>query len=400
MNQPSPTRPIVLLQPGRENRARHGHPWVYANEVVMDAAARALPPGEVVTLRDGFGRSLGTAIFNPHSLIVARLLTPDPEAVIDAGFIADRLRRALAWRTRLYPQPFYRLIHAEADGLPGLVIDRLGEVVVAQLNTAGMDRLAEAVVTAIEQVLAPVAVVIQAEGGGRSLEGLAEVPRQVVRGRLDGPVVVEENGTILYADLLAGQKTGWFFDQRDNRAFMAGLAAGSRVIDLYSYSGGFAVQCARAGATAVVAVDRSKAALELAERSAVTNGVAGVCEFRRAEVFEELERLASAGQRFDVVIADPPAFAKSRKDVPVACRAYRKLARLSARITAPGGFLMVGSCSHNIEPDRFGEEVALGISGAGRNGRLLRVAGAAPDHPVHPYLPESAYLKARVFNLD
>lgn len=234
------SRPTVRLLPGRDSRVRHGHPWVYANEVVMDAATKTLPAGQLVRLLDGTGRPLGTATFNSHSLIVARRLTGDGEAAIDAEFLATRLRRALAWRSRLYSRPFYRLIHAEADGLPGLVVDRLGDVAVAQLNTAGMEALADALVAALDQVLEPKVIVLQGEGAGRTLEGLPETPPRVVRGTLDGPVAIEENGAVLFADPLAGQKTGWFFDQRDNRAFMAALAQGGAAIDLYCYGGGFA----------------------------------------------------------------------------------------------------------------------------------------------------------------
>jgi 23S rRNA (cytosine1962-C5)-methyltransferase len=221
---------------------------------------------------------------------------------------------------------------------------------------------------------------------------------RAVRGGFDGPLELEENGLAYLADPVGGQKTGWFYDQRDNRRFMARLARGRRVLDLYAYSGGFAVAAAKAGAAAVIAVDSSEAALALAEASAARNGVALRC--LRGHVFEEAERMAAAGERFGVVIADPPPFAKSRKDVPTALRGYRKLARLCARLVEPQGFLFLASCSHAIEPDRFAEECGRGVGDARRSARLLRSAGAAPDHPVHWRLPESAYLKALVYQLD
>jgi 23S rRNA (cytosine1962-C5)-methyltransferase len=394
-----PARPEIHLLAGRDKRLRLGHPWVYSNEIRMSDAVKALPAGGLVRLIAPEGGCLGTAIFNPHTLIAARRLSAEGEAVIDRGFFARHLRRALALRDRLFDRPFYRLIHAEADGLPALVIDRFGEVVVVQANAAGMDRLLPDLIEALDLVLAPAVVVLRNDSPTRALEGLGPETR-LIKGRLDGPVRLEENGAVFFADPLAGQKTGWFYDQRDNRAFVARLAGGARVLDLYTYHGGFAIQAACAGAARVEAVDRSEAALAHAVRAAEANGVAAVCSFRRVEAFAELERLAEAGERFDVVVADPPPFARAKKDVAAASRAYRKLARLGARVTARGGLLLVASCSHNIDPGTFVDLVAYGLADAQRVGRILRQAGAAPDHPVHPLLPETAYLKAVVAQLD
>jgi 23S rRNA (cytosine1962-C5)-methyltransferase len=268
-----------------------------------------------------------------------------------------------------------------------------------------MELLRPELLQAIDQVLSPDVVVLRNDSAVRALEGL-EQQVVVAKGAIDGPVRLVENGVAFFADLIGGQKTGWFFDQRDNRAFMAALArrgvAGgpARVIDLYSHTGGFAVQAAASGAGEVVAVDRSEPALGLAERAAAENGVAARCRFVRAEVFAECERLADAGERFDVVIADPPAFVKSRKDLGAGARGYRKLARMAARLTLPGGVLFIASCSHNVELETFAEQVRRGLADAGRGGRILRSSGAGPDHPVHPYLPETAYLKALVLAVD
>lgn len=345
------------------------------------------------------GAALGTATFNPHTLIAGRLLSRTATEVIDAGWIVARLRAALAWRERLFTVPCYRLIHAEADGLPALVIDRFADTVVVQPNSAGMERLLPEVLTALERVLAPHTVVVRRDSAARTLEGLETAGAELVRGALDAPVRLEENGATFFADLAGGQKTGWFYDQRDNRAFAARLSAGARVADFYCYTGGFAVTCALAGAASVLAVDRSAPALELVARAAAANGVESRCQTRRAEVFEALDSLAAAGERFDLVIADPPAFVKSRKDLPAGSRAYRKLARLAATLVAPGGFLLMASCSHNMEVPLFAEQVARGLADAGREGRILRQSGAGADHPVHPFLPESAYLKALTLQL-
>ncbi len=393
------TRPTLTLQPGRHKRAASGHPWVYSNEIAMDAAAKALPPGSLVTLRTGEGRALGVATFNPHTLVSARLLDRDPSRRIDRGFFAARLEAALALRRRLYRDPYYRLIHAEADGLPGVVADRFGDVLVCQLNTAGMVALEAEWLAACAELLAPRAIVLRNDSAARALEGLAAETR-IAAGTLEGPVELVENGARFLVDLREGQKTGWFFDQRDNRRFMADLAAGARVLDLYCFAGGFAIAAALGGADAVLALDRSEPALALAAASADLNGVGERCRFQRGDVFDTLARLVDAGERFDMVIADPPAFVKSKKDLGPGLRGYRKLARFAAALVAPGGMLFIASCSHNVEIDDFAEAVRRGIGDADRTGRILRSAGAAPDHPVHPWLPESAYLKAQVLALD
>ncbi len=392
-------RPAILLQPGRHRRAEAGHPWIYSNEVMMDAAAKALPPGTLVSLRSAGGDPLGVATFNPHTLVSARLLDRDVKRRIDADFFAERLERALALRRRLYAEPYYRLVHAEADALPGAVADRYGEVLVLQLNTAGMARLEAELLAACDAALAPAAVVLRNDSPARALEGL-ESELRLAKGEIAGAVELVENGVRGLADPREGQKTGWFFDQRDNRRFVAALCAGARVLDLYCYTGGFAVQAAMGGADAVLAFDRSEPALVLAAQAAELNGVGERCRFQRADAFGELSRLGAAGERFDVVIADPPAFVKSKKDLGPGLRGYRKLARLAASLVAPAGVLFLASCSHNVEPPDFAEAVRRGLEDAGRSGRILRSAGAAPDHPVHPWLPESAYLKAQVLVLD
>ncbi len=393
------TRPVVRMLAGRHKRVRGDHPWAYSNEIAMDAAAKNLEPGTLVTLQAANGPALGVAMFNPHTLIAARILDRDPGAAIDAPFFERKLAAALKLRERLYPGGHYRLIHAEADGLPGLVVDRFGERLVVQANTAGMDRLLPELLQALDATLAPSVVVLRNDSSVRRLEGLAEETR-IAKGGLDGPVEIEENGARYLADLITGQKTGWFYDQRDNRARVARLASGARVLDIYAHTGGFAVACARGGAREAVAVDSSGPTLELARLAARLNDVAGACRFVKADAFAELERLAAAGERFDVVIADPPAFVKSRKDLAAGKRGYRKLVRLAAVLVADGGLMFMASCSHNLERVQFDAELARGLADAGRTGRVLFAGGAAGDHPVHPAVPETAYLKASLLQLD
>jgi len=392
-------RPTVTLLPGRHKRALGGHPWIYSNEVQMDAAAKALPPGGLATLKSSDRRKLGVATFNPHTLVAARLVDRDPSRRIDADFIAARLMRALEIRQRLYAEPFYRLVHAEADGLPGVVIDQYDTVLAMQLNTAGAVLLEDALLQALETVTQPSAVVLRNDSAGRALEGLASEVR-LVRGTLEGGVEARENGARFPVDPMGGQKTGWFYDQRENRRFMAALSSGARVLDLYCFGGGFAIEAALAGAKEVIGIDRSESALALAERAAQMNGVVQRCQFRRGETFGELQAMLDRGERFEVVISDPPAFVRSRKDLGPGLRGYRKLARLAAGVTAPRGYLFLASCSHNVTPEDFIESARHGLDDAGRTGRILLSAGAAPDHPTHPSLPESAYLKALVLALD
>ena len=393
------TRPTIMLRAGEHKRVLTGHPWVYSNEVVMDAATKALPPGGVVRVVSHDGRAIGTAMFNPQPLIAARILTRDPAATIDRRFIAERLERAQALRNRLFDAPYYRLVHAEADGLPGTVIDRFGDTIVVQVNTAGMELLLPELLAALDDVVRPATVLLRNDGAVRTLEGLDSYVR-VSKGSVDAPIELVENGVRFVADLREGQKTGWFFDQRDNRAMVAHLSRGARLLDVYCYTGGFAVQSAAAGASEVLAVDRSDAALVLAGRAAALNGVAERCRFQRGDAFGTLEALAGQGERFDIVVADPPAFVKSKKDMNQAARAYRKLARLASVLVGPGGFLFIASCSHHMAGENFAEQVARGLGDAGRTGRILRSSGAAADHPVHAALPETAYLKALLLQVD
>jgi len=377
-------RPTVRMLPSRHKRLKGGHPWAFSNEIAMDQAAKAIQPGTPVRLATAAGEPLGTAMFNPRTLIAARLLSRDPDAAVDRHYFQAALERALGLRERLFEAPFYRLVHAEGDGLPGLIVDRYGDVAVAQINTAGLDLLTDEILAALDAVIAPRAVVLRNVGAGRRAEGLDEAVR-VTKGAVDGPIALVENDATFFADVAEGQKTGWFYDQRDSRAFVASLARGGRVLDLYSY---------------VVGIDRSDAALALATRAAEANGVASVCRFEKREVFTHAEHLIAAGERFDVVVADPPAFVKSKKDLAAGARGYRKLARQAAALVAPGGILFIASCSHNVGPELFAEEVRRGMAEAGRGGRILRAAGAGADHPVHPFLPETAYLKSLTLMLD
>lgn len=394
--------PLVRLQDGRERRVRNGHPWIYSNEIQMTPAVKALPPGSLVRVEDAHGTALGTFGFNPHTLIAARVMSRDPRVTVDTGLLATRLRRALELRERLFPTPHYRLIHAEADGFPGLIVDRYGDILSVQLNTAMMEALRAPLLLALREVVQPRAIVLRNDSPSRTLEGL-ELGSETAFAEdgvdLTQPVEILENGARFLVDVLEGQKTGWFYDQRDNRAAAARMAGGGRVLDVYTYAGGFGVQAGMAGATEVVLVDRSRPALDRGLAAAELNGVKNVSAMQGDGVFL-MDQLAGDKERFELVIADPPAFVKSKKDLNVGLRGYRKVIRAAASVVAPGGSLLVASCSHAVDMEAFTNEMRAGLAKAGRSGRILRQAGAGADHPVHPFLPESAYLKAILLQLD
>lgn len=389
--------PVLRLRPKAGARVRAGAPWIFSNEIEMTAAAKALARGAIVEIVGDDGVLLGTGTFNAHSLIAVRVLRPRARGPVDVAFFRERIKSALTLREALYDKPFYRLIHAEGDGLPGLVVDRFGDVLSAQANTAGMEALQPQWLEALQAELSPRAIVARNDAPARGLEGLPET-KGVLAGALDGPVEVWEGDCRFEADLLGGQKTGWYFDQREWHAFMAKLARGRTVLDAFCYAGGFGVAALKTGAQNVTFLDASEPALQWVRRNLTLNGYAGQTTLR-GDAMETLEVMHSA-ERFGVVIADPPPFVRARKDLEAGAKGYRKLARLAAGLVAPGGFLYLASCSHAIEPERFAFECTTGVARAGRTGRIVAAGGAAPDHPVHPQLPESAYLKALVFQLD
>jgi 23S rRNA (cytosine1962-C5)-methyltransferase len=396
----TPARPTVRLTPKAAAQAiRHGFPWVYANEIVTDRRTRALAPGSLAVLEDAERRPMGLVGVNPNSKIIARMLDADPAGEIDAAWFRARLTSALALRERLFADPFYRLVHAEADGLPGVVIDRFGDVAVVQPNAAWAEVHLDALVAALCDVTGVTTVVKNAGGRSRSLEGLDDVT-QVLGGKVHGPVPVLMNGATYLADILGGQKTGLFYDQRPNHAFAAALARGVRVLDVFAHVGGFSLAALAAGAESAIAVDSSAPALELAEAGARASGVADRFAIERGDAFAVMEAHAEKGERFGLVVCDPPAFAPSKQALEAGLRAYERVARLAATLVERGGCLVLCSCSHAADLTRFRTASARGIGRAGRRGQILYTGFAGPDHPQLPQLAESGYLKALAFRLD
>lgn len=394
-------RPRVRLKPKADARAiRHGFPWVYANDLVTDRRTRALAPGTLAVLEDTNRAPLGLVAVTPGSGIIARMLDRDPDVTLDAAWFETRLRRALAMREILFDTPFYRLIHAEADGLPGVVIDRFGDTCVIQPNAAWAEAHLDLLRAALVAVTGVANVLKNASGRTRALEGLDSQAAVLHGSAPQAPVPVQMNGATYMADLLGGQKTGLFFDQRPNHAFAARLAGnGARMLDVFAHVGGFALAGLVAGAGSALAVDGSARALELAVQGAAASGVAGRFTTRGGDAFDVLAALHGEGAVFDVVICDPPAFAPGKKALEAGLRAYERLARLATPLVAPGGYLVLCSCSHAADLSKFRNACTRGIGRAGRSAQLIHTGFAGPDHPQLPQLAESGYLKALFFRL-
>ena len=392
--------PVVRLRPKAEARAvRLGFPWVYADELVTDRRTASLAPGALAVLEDGDRRQIGLVTVNVKSKIIARMLDRDVTAKIDQAWFAARLTTALALRERLHDAPFYRLIHAEADGLPGVIIDRFGDAAVIQPNAAWAEAHIGALVAALVAVTGVTCVVKNGTGRARGLEGLKDETLVMVGG-LDGPIRVPMNGAIYLADLAGGQKTGLFYDQRPNHAFAARLAKGARVLDVFTHVGGFALAALAGGADSALAVDSSAPALALATRGAEASGFGDKFVTRQGDAFDVLEALGAEEAKFDMVICDPPAFAPNKSALEAGLRAYERVAKYAAGLVAPGGYLVLCSCSHAADLTAFRNACARGIGRGGRKGQLIYTGFAGPDHPMLPVLAESAYLKSLFFRLD
>jgi len=383
--------PVLRLKRNEDRRLHAGHLWVFSNEI--DTGQTPLPKfqaGEIVRVLAHNDRALGLAYVNPKSLIAARML--ETWQIPDAKWLAARIRAAMSMRDRLYAAPYYRLVYGESDGLPGLVIDRYGTRCVAQIGTAGMERLKPQIQEALNEVLQCDALLFKNDSGAREMEGLPSYV-EAAKGSFDKPALVIEDGLEFQAPLLEGQKTGWFFDQAANRrALLKFVPQGARVLDVFSYVGAWGVRAAHHGAREVTCVDSSAAALDLAAANARRNGVK--LAIRKGDAFESLEELAAQGARFDVVIVDPPAFAKRKKDLPKALAAYKRLNQLAIQVIANEGILVSCSCSYHVSAEELQDAIAKAARGADKRLQILEMGSQAPDHPVHPAIPETRYLKA------
>ncbi len=392
--------PVIRLLPKTKPQAiRRGYPWVYANEVVTDRRTRAMTPGTIAVLEDAERSPLALVAVNPNSKIIGRVLDSPEAAAPDQDWFAKRLSKALSLRARLFPTPFYRLIHAEADGLPGVIIDRFGDIAVVQPNAAWADVLLPELAAALADVTGVTTILKNAGGRGRSLEGLDDVDAVLLGTAPTAPVPVEMNGATYMADLMSGQKTGLFFDQRPNHAFAAGLAQGARVLDVFSHVGGFGLASLAGGAVSAHCVDGSEPALELATQGGAQMGAGDRLITTKGDAFAVLTSLGEEQEEYDLVVCDPPAFAPSNNAREAGLRAYERVARLAAPLVSEDGYLVLCSCSHAVDMSAFTGACLRGIGRAGRRAQLIHTGQAGPDHPLMPQLAESGYLKALFFRL-
>jgi 23S rRNA (cytosine1962-C5)-methyltransferase len=389
----------VRLNAATARLVTEGHLWIHPRDLPMTSELELAEPGSLLELYDAKGKPLGLASFNPHSTIPVRILSRNPQERIDTTWFHHKLSEALAKREAWFDVPYYRLVHSEGDGLPGLIIDRFGERVVVQASTAGMEQLQASWLEALQLLLSPRSIILRGDTPSRAREGLVQ-KTEAIGEPLEAPVEVWEHSTYFLADLMTGQKTGWFYDHRENRRRMADHCAGKTALDLYSHSGGFGLPAARAGATQVTLVDASAKALTLANQAAQRNSVASRCETIEEDVFTLLSRWVSQKRRFDVVMADPPAFIKERRHKANGLKGYEKLAQLCVSVTQAQGLFFIASCSHHADPASFKRAVETGIRKAGREVKLIGKGEADRDHPVHPKLPENRYLKALLYQLQ
>jgi 23S rRNA (cytosine1962-C5)-methyltransferase len=383
----------LLLRKDQERRLLAGHCWIYSNEVDIAATPlKDLEPGQPVEILSDHERWLGHGYANPHSLICARLVSRERNHPLTPALWVARIRDALALRERLYTQPFYRLVFGESDGLPGLIVDRYGDLLSVQLATAGMERARGEILAALEQVLRPRAMVLRNDTSVRELEGLPQGIETVLGDPGDGLILTEQD-LDFHISPLAGQKTGWFYDQAENRARLARYGVGARVLDVCSYVGAWGLRAAALGAEQVVCVDSSQGALERVADNAERNRLHERVQTLQGDAFEVLRALRDEGRTFDTLVLDPPAFIKRRKDEKEGTQAYARLNRLGIELLAPGGLLVTSSCSFHMGRDAFLRTVQQAGRRAGRSLQLLETGQQGPDHPVHPAIPETAYLK-------
>jgi len=385
--------PALYLKRGEDARLRAGHLWVFANEVdVARSPLSSFEAGEPCAILDSRDKPLGVGYINPHSLICARLMARGLDHALDASLLTHRLNIALALRERLYAEPFYRLLYGDSDGVPGLTLDRFGDLIVAQATTAGIERLKPQIEAAVKKVLNPRAMIWKNDAGIRALEQLPSYA-DIAFGEMPAPLSVREGGLEFAFDPIGGQKTGWFYDQRANRDALAPFVKGARVLDMFSYLGAWGLRAAAMGAKEVLCVDASAPAVAAIRENAARNGLADRVRAERADAFDFLKSLREQREHFDVVILDPPAFVKRKKDLKEGALAYRRLNELGMQVLSRDGILVTCSCSWHMPREALLQGVQQGGRHLDRTVQVLMSLQQAPDHPVHPAIPETDYLK-------
>lgn len=389
---------VLYLSKQADRRLKRGHLWIYSNEVdIARSPLKTLQAGAIVSVHAAGGQFLGRAMMNPQALICGRVFSRTPGAVLDRAFFERRLASALALRERCFREPFYRLVYGDSDFLPGVVIDRFRDIVVVQLATAGMDQARDALLEALQALCKPRGIVLRNNHGGRELEDLPDEIQ--VLGDVPERVELVENDTRFEFSPLAGQKTGWFYDHRPNRALVQQLARGLRVLDVFSYIGGWGVEAAHAGAAEVTCIDSSQPAIDALAHNAALNNVAKIVRGVRGKAIDVLKDMTAAGQTFDMVILDPPAFIRKRKDQKAGESAYRHINELGVRLLGKEGLLVSSSCSMPLADETLTDIVRGAARAHDRQAQLFHSGGQGMDHPVHPAIPETRYLKAQFYRI-
>ncbi len=386
--------PELYLKKNEDKRLRKGHLWVFSNEVdTKKTPLDSFSTGDMVLVKDSSGKSLGSAYINPNTLVSARLIARKPSQKMGTTFFKDRISTALNFRDRLFPgKPFYRLIFGESDGLPGLVIDRFGSVLSVQITTAGIEKQKEFLITSLVELLSPEAIILKNDNSQRQLENLSQ-QSEVIYGSLPESIIIEENNAQFQLNAIDGQKTGWFYDHRDSRARLAKLAKNQHVLDLFSYSGAWGIPAALGGAAEVTCVDSSESALSLAQSSAKLNNVQDKMSFVRSDVFEFLKQARENREHYDIIVLDPPALIKRKKDFKVGYEAYRRLNHLALQVLSKEGILVSASCSHHLSKANLHEILRSSARHIDRHLSFFATGSQGPDHPIHPAIPETEYLK-------
>ena len=391
MSQPSAE---LYLRKGADRRLRAGHLWVYSNEV--DSKKTPLgqfQAGDMVCVRGADGTVLGSAYMEPQSLICARVYALRERRELDVSLLTFLIGRALGSRQAAFEKPFYRLVYGDSDYLPGLIVDRFGEYLVVQLNNAGIERYESAIFSVLVDLLQPAGILLRADSRGRKELGLSD-RKEVVHGEVPQQLELEENGVRFMAPVWDGQKTGWFYDHRMSRARLAAHVSGKDVLDVYSYIGGWGIQAAAFGATSVCCLDSSGPALEGVMENARLNNLEAVVRTSQGSAAETMAAMQADGQKFDVVILDPPAFVQRRKDLKKGIAAYRRINELGLRLLRPGGVLVSGSCSMHLSRADLIFAMQGAANRAGTQLQIIEQGAQGPDHPIHPAIPETEYLKA------
>ncbi len=390
----------LRLKKNEARRIKQGHLWIFSNEI--DTAISPLKnflAGEVVLVEESNGKPLGVAYVNPKTLICGRILSRNPKVKFNQVFIKNRIQAALNLREMNFDKPFYRLVFGESDGLPGLVIDRFGDVFVVQITTFGMENIKDDIVTVLDNVFHPQAIVMRNKTKSRELEGL-ELYEEVILGELPDDITLVENNTKFSIPIKNGQKTGWFYDHSVARKNLQSLVKGKTVLDVFSYLGGWGLEAGTAGATEITCVDASESALDGVDKNAELNGLTEKVITIKGNAFDVLKALKADAKKYDIVIVDPPAFIKRKKDLRSGSEGYRRINALAISLVAKDGILVSASCSHHMSRDAFLKQIQLAARHVDRHIQMFDQGHQAPDHPVHPAIPETEYIKTFFFKVS